>query len=33
VTVGLRLTAVNYGWELPTAQVLGVVERQFSGER
>ncbi|MFW5956121.1 MAG: trimeric intracellular cation channel family protein [Halorhabdus sp.] len=27
VTVGTRLLAVNFGWKLPTAQVLGLAER------
>ncbi|WP_284011098.1 trimeric intracellular cation channel family protein [Haloarcula pelagica] len=33
VTVGLRLTAVTRGWELPTAQVLGRVGRRFGDKR
>jgi uncharacterized membrane protein YeiH len=32
VTVGLRLTAVSYGWELPTAQMLGLANKRF-GDR
>lgn len=33
VTVGTRVAAVNYGWTLPTAQMLGLVREEASDGR
>ena len=33
VTVGIRLAAINYGWGLPTAQILRLAYKEGNGNR